>query len=289
MVELFRSDRQCRTIEDNCSTIAIRSISQSVLSSNPFYLVIGNRIICLLFTPMATSILVIEDDAAIRRGICDTLRHVGYRVLNSGDGKQGLEMAMSHEYDLLLLDLVLPHRSGLEILDEVRRCRPTVPTIILSAKGEVTDRVRGLRAGADDYVVKPFGIDELMARIEAVMRRSPGRIESVLSLETAACKVDLGRAEVLEAGNVRETLTERECDVLHYFAVNRDHVLSREELLANVWHIDPRGSNTRVVDMTISRIREKLIEGDKVLETVHGKGYRLGESVTIENESRPGK
>ncbi len=238
---------------------------------------------------MNQSILVIEDDLAIRRGICDTLRHVGYQVFDCGDGKQGLAMALSYDYDLLLLDLVLPHCSGLDILDEVRRCRPNLPSIILSAKGELNDRVRGLRAGADDYVVKPFGIDELLARIEAVLRRSPGRVESVLSLKMPACRVNLGRAEVLEGGNVCETLTERECEVLHYFAVNRDHVLSREELLANVWHIDPRGSNTRVVDMTISRLREKLVGGDKLLETVHGQGYRLSDLVEIENASRPGK
>jgi DNA-binding response OmpR family regulator len=235
---------------------------------------------------MPQSILVIEDDAAIRRGICDTLRHVGYQVFDCGDGKQGLEMAMSYDYDLLLLDLVLPHRSGLDILDEVRRSRPNVPSIILSAKGEMNDRVRGLRAGADDYVVKPFGIDELLARIEAVLRRSPGRVESSLTLMMPACQADLGRAEVLVAGKVHETLTERECEVLHYFAVHRDHVLAREELLANVWHIDPRGSNTRVVDMTISRLREKLIDGDMVLETVHGQGYRLNSLVTVESISR---
>ncbi|MFH1266402.1 MAG: response regulator, partial [Planctomycetota bacterium] len=118
-------------------------------------------------------ILTIEDDPAIRRGIVDALRFAGYVPLEAARGDTGLDMALAREFDLLLLDLVLPGRDGLEILREVRRLRPTLPIIILTARGEEADRVRGLNDGADDYVVKPFSVKELLARVEAVLRRTP--------------------------------------------------------------------------------------------------------------------
>src|SRR6188474_1508907 len=121
------------------------------------------------------TILTVEDDAAIRRGIVDALKFVGYGVLEAGNGDLGHEMAVRQQYDLLLLDLVLPGQGGLEILRSVRAARPTQPVIILTARGEEQDRVAGLKAGADDYVVKPFRVKELLARVEAVLRRSPGR------------------------------------------------------------------------------------------------------------------
>src|SRR5690606_17625054 len=121
------------------------------------------------------TVLTIEADAAIRRGIRDALRVAGYRVIDAEDGRVGMERALGRERHLLVLDLVLPGPSGLEILTALRRVRPTTPVIILSARGQESDRVAGLRAGADDYVVKPFGVDELLARVEAVLRRSPAR------------------------------------------------------------------------------------------------------------------
>ncbi|HZN34114.1 MAG TPA: response regulator, partial [Pirellulaceae bacterium] len=124
---------------------------------------------------MSKTVLTVEDDSAIRRGIVDALRFKGYGVLEAGHGDLGHEMAVRQQYDLLLLDLVLPGRGGLEILRAVRATRPTQPVIILTARGEESDRVEGLRAGADDYVVKPFSVKELLARVEAVLRRSPGR------------------------------------------------------------------------------------------------------------------
>ena len=119
--------------------------------------------------------LTIEDDAAIRRGIVDALRFAGYETLEAGRGRQGLELATTPEFDLLLLDLVLPECDGLEIFGRVRRLRPTLPVIMLTARGDESDRVRGLRDGADDYVVKPFSVRELLARVEAVLRRSAER------------------------------------------------------------------------------------------------------------------
>src|SRR5512135_1634305 len=124
---------------------------------------------------MRPCILTIEDDAAIRRGIVDSVRFAGYDTIEAADGQSGMEMATRRQFDLLLLDLVLPKRDGLEILREVRRLRPTLPVIVLTARGEEADRVRGLHDGADDYVVKPFSVKELLARVEAVLRRSAER------------------------------------------------------------------------------------------------------------------
>src|SRR5215510_7617437 len=124
-------------------------------------------------------ILTVEDDAAIRRGIVDALSFAGYDVIEAANGNDGCAAAVSRAYDLLLLDMVLPGKTGLEILREVRNARPTLPVIILSARGEESDRVSGLKLGADDYVVKPFSVNELLARVAAVLRRSPGRPSDV--------------------------------------------------------------------------------------------------------------
>ena len=144
----------------------------------------------------ALQVLTIEDDPAIRRGIVDALRFAGYRPLEADRGDRGLDLARSCQLDLLLLDLLLPGREGMEILREVRQVRPTLPIIILTAKGDEADRVRGLREGADDYVVKPFSVKELLARIEAVLRRSSERPLDVSYLQIAGGRVDLARREV---------------------------------------------------------------------------------------------
>ncbi len=226
------------------------------------------------------TVITIEDDRAIRVGICDTLKFAGYRVAGYADGNSGMTASLSTDYDLLLLDLVLPGKSGMEILSKVRELRPTCPIIILSAKGEESDRVRGLRAGADDYITKPFGVDELLARVEAVLRRSPSRREPAASVKIGGYEIDLCRNEICSQDAV-EGLTPRESDVIRYLAIHRERTISRDELLANVWHIDPRGSNTRVVDITISRLREKLSLSPDALRTVHGKGYTLGDSADV--------
>src|SRR5919201_2951405 len=221
-------------------------------------------------------ILTIEDDAAIRRGIVDALTFVGYDVIQAADGTDGCAAAVSRAYDLLLLDMVLPGKSGLEILREVRNTRPTLPVIILSARGEERDRVTGLKIGADDYVVKPFSVDELLARVEAVLRRSPARPTDVNELPIAGGCIDFARCEVRFDDGSREELSERERALLRYFACHAGRAISREELLANVWQIDARGVTTRTIDMHVARLREKLRDtnGDgRVLVTVRGKGY----------------
>jgi len=224
----------------------------------------------------AQRILAIEDDAAIRRGIVDALRFAGYETLEAGRGDQGLEMARGCQFDLLLLDLVLPGREGWEILGEVRRLRPTLPVIILTARGDEADRVRGLHDGADDYVVKPFSVKELLARVEAVLRRSPQRPTDVREISIPGGEVDLIRREVRFDDGGRTELSEREVELLRYLAANSGRPLAREELLANVWGISPKGLTTRTIDMHIARLREKLRDDSEepaVLLTVRGKGY----------------
>lgn len=221
-------------------------------------------------------ILTIEDDPAIRRGIVDALRFAGYETIEAADGPAGLEMATRREFDLLLLDLVLPRGDGFEILREVRRLRPTLPVIVLTARGEEADRVRGLHDGADDYVVKPFSVKELLARVEAVLRRSAERPAEVSRIEITGGTIDLDRREVRFAKGGRAELSEREADLLRYLAANSGRAIAREELLANVWRIQPQGVSTRTIDMHVTRLREKLRDDPaepKILLTVRGKGY----------------
>ncbi|HVT29602.1 MAG TPA: response regulator transcription factor [Lacipirellulaceae bacterium] len=230
---------------------------------------------------IARRVLTIEDDAAIRRGIVDALRFAGYEVLEAANGSDGCTVAVSREYDLLLLDMVLPGKSGLEILRAVRNARPTLPVIILSARGEERDRVTGLKLGADDYVVKPFSVDELLARVEAVLRRSPSRPTDVDQFPISGGCVDFERCEVRFDDGAREALSERERALLRYFVCHAGRAIGREELLANVWQIDARGVTTRTIDMHVARLREKLRDTNgepRVLLTVRGKGYMLSKS-----------
>jgi DNA-binding response OmpR family regulator len=226
----------------------------------------------------AQTILTVEDDAPIRRGVVDALTYAGYTVLESGHGDEGCQMALRRQLDLLLLDMVLPGKTGLEILREVRNVRPTLPVIILSARGEENDRVSGLRLGADDYVVKPFSVNELLARVDAVLRRSPGRPTDVVELQIPTGRVDFARCEVRFEDGERVELSEREQQLLRYLAQHAGRAISREELLENVWQIDARGVSTRTADMLVARLREKLRydgEEPRVLVTVRGRGYML--------------
>ena len=161
-------------------------------------------------------ILIVEDDAAIRRGIVDAVRFAGYAPLEAAHGDVGLKMALGRDYDLLLLDLVLPGTGGLEILRYLREARPTQPVIILSALGEEANRVAGLKLGADDYVVKPFSVKELLARVEAVLRRSPERPRDVVRFEFAGGCADLQRQEIRFPDGSREEMSTREVELLGY-------------------------------------------------------------------------
>jgi two-component system alkaline phosphatase synthesis response regulator PhoP len=229
-----------------------------------------------------TTVLVIEDDLAIRRGLRDALRHEGYGVLEAGDAVEGQRLALSAEAGLVLLDLVLPAGSGLAVLERIREARPALPVIVLTARGGEDDRVRGLRLGADDYVVKPFSLRELLARVDSVLRRSPERADGAASLSVlpipAGGEIDLQSLEVRFADGTATALSPLEADLLRHLAGNAHRATSHEELLQWIWKVNPRHVQTRSVDMAVARLRRKLRDDDdppRVLLTVRGKGYRL--------------
>lgn len=221
-------------------------------------------------------VLTVEDDAAIRRGIVDALRFAGYTPFEAATGDAGLEMATRRSFDLVLLDLVLPGCGGLEILKAIRQVHPTQPVIILTARGEENDRVEGLRLGADDYVVKPFSVRELLARVEAVLRRSPERPHELEQVHLPSGVADLARCEVRHSDGTRVELSEKEVELLRYLAGNAGRAITRDELLLRVWQLNPRGLATRTIDMHVTRLREKLRDdptNPRMVLTVRGKGY----------------
>ena len=230
-------------------------------------------------------VLVVEDDAAIRRGLVDTLRYAGFDLLECDNGRAAVELALESEIDLVLLDVMLPGMDGFSVLERLRRSQPTLPVIMVTARGGEEDRVRGLTDGADDYVVKPFSAKELLARVEAVLRRSPQRTQDVSALRVDSRTIDLERREVCWPDDTTRQLTEREVAILRYLAVSRDRAVDRKELLHHVWGLNPKGIQTRTVDMHIARLREKL--GDdpaepRIILTVRGKGYMLAGAVQDE-------
>jgi DNA-binding response OmpR family regulator len=220
-------------------------------------------------------VLLVEDDAAIREGVVDALRFAGYEPLDAGTFKDGLELAARAELDLLLLDLVLPGGDGLDLLGEVRLARPTLPVILVTAKGREEDRVRGLELGADDYVVKPFSVKELLARVAAGLRRSAERPLERPEVEFPGGTADLARGELRFADGQRCELSELEGAVLRYLASHPRRVVSRAELLERVWRLPANRVRTRTIDMMIARLRDKLRD-EAVIATVRGKGYRFG-------------
>ena len=223
-------------------------------------------------------VLVIEDDAAIRRGLVDALRFQGYQVSQAADGREGLALALQPDHDLLLLDLVLPGTQGLDILHEVRLAFPTLPVIILTARGEEADRVDGLRLGADDYVVKPFSVRELLARVEAVLRRSPERPLPVSTLRFGWGEADLATGEVRFHSGDADRLLPLEAELLRYLAASAGRTVSRDEILSHVWHSRLTAEETRTVDVHVARLRDKLRDDParpRLIQTVRGRGYRF--------------
>lgn len=221
-----------------------------------------------------TLVLVVEDDPAIRRGIADTLAAGGYRTREAADGDEGLKAALSSGCDLLLLDIMLPRMDGFAVLEKVRKSRPGLPVIMLTARGDENDRVRGLKGGADDYVVKPFSALELLARCEAVLRRSAERADVNGRVELDGRVVDLAQRRITFSDGRTCDISQKEAELLSYLAGCRDRPVARGELLQHVWGLDPRGVETRTIDMHVARLREKL--GDAALiRTVRGKGYQL--------------
>ncbi|HKT78671.1 MAG TPA: response regulator transcription factor [Vicinamibacterales bacterium] len=216
--------------------------------------------------------LIIEDDEAIGEFVARGLRESGFAVDHARDGEEGLEAALRHEYDVAVVDLMLPKRDGLSLIDELRRQKRSTPVLILSARRSVDDRVRGLQAGGDDYLTKPFAFAELLARIQALVRRA-SRTPEPTTLTVGDLSLDLLTRKVAR-GNTPIELRPREFALLEYLMRNAGKVVTKTMILSHVWEysFDPQ---TNVVDVLVSRLRDRIDKPfeEKRLHTVRGVGY----------------
>jgi len=223
-----------------------------------------------------SSILVVEDEEPIRRGLCDVLAYHGYAPTPAEDGERGLREALSGGFDLILLDVMLPGRSGFEVCSELRERGDPVPVLMLTARGSEEDVLRGFRSGADDYVTKPFSVAELTARVQAILRRSGAlRGSSAVPFRFGGWQID--PANLRARRDTREVdLTPRELEILQLFARENGRIVSRRTLLAEVWRArNADRLETRSVDMQIAKLRRKLEASEtELIETVRGAGYR---------------
>lgn len=223
-------------------------------------------------------ILVVEDEAILREGLVDLLEGAGHSVEAVGDGQAALLRGSDSGIELLVLDLMLPKVHGVEVCRRLRELRPDLPILMLTALGSEQEKVDGLRAGADDYVTKPFGTLELLARVEALQRRLRTGVDEPQLLAADGCKIDLGRCSAVRAGDPI-SLTSREAAILRWLYQHRSRAVSRAELLEVVWD-SPGDLQTRTVDMTMANLRRK-IETDaaepRIVVTVKGVGYAWGE------------
>ncbi len=220
-------------------------------------------------------ILIVDDEPEMVRGLEDNLRFEGYQTLAAGDGKRGLQLALTEAPDLILLDIMMPGMSGWDVCRELRRKGLDVPVIMLTARGEEVDRVLGLELGADDYVTKPFGLRELLARIRAVLRR-PGPRQKFEECAFGDVRVRLRGRQAFKAGQ-EVRLTRKEFDLLRYLVEHRGEVITRDRLLDEVWGYD-QFPTTRTVDTHILRLRQKFEddpERPQFILTAHGQGYRF--------------
>lgn len=226
----------------------------------------------------AYTILIAEDDESIRHALTDVLKASGYEVLTAVDGKAAIKAIKEHNFDLALLDVAMPVADGFQVLKIMSEERPGIPVIMLTARGEEEDLVTGLKLGADDYIIKPFSIRELLARIEAVLRRSPERPRQIKEIQIPGAILDnIKRMLTFDDGKT-STLTTREFELLTYMATHPNRVITRDELLRRVWDVDPRLTDTRSVEMTIMRLRDKLGTAATMLETLRSQGYRWNTS-----------
>lgn len=226
------------------------------------------------------TILIAEDDASIRAGLADALQAHGYGVLTAADGADALKLALTQEVDLMLLDLNMPKIDGFKLLKIMGKECPGVPSIILTAHGEEKDRVRGLENGADDYVVKPFSMAELLARVAAVLRRYPvRRVSAESSLRFPGGSLNPDTHSVIMDNGSSVPLREKEFELFHYLLAHPDRIISQEELLLRVWGSRASASETRTVAVTLTRLREKLdFDVAQRIENVRGRGYKWNKS-----------
>lgn len=222
-------------------------------------------------------ILVVEDEPSMRIGLKDNLEFEGYEVEFADDGESGYKKIMTQKFDLILLDVMLPKMNGFDVCRKVRAEGVKIPIILLTAKGEEIDKVLGLELGADDYVTKPFGLRELLARIKAVMRRStesqPDQIEEA---EIGSLIVNFSNYSAFNNGN-EIAMSHKEFELLHFLWKNKNKTVSRDDLLKEIWNQEVF-TTTRTIDNFIVKLRQKIEEDPnkpKIILTVHGVGYKL--------------
>lgn len=223
-------------------------------------------------------VLLVEDEAGLVLTLTDRLQAEGFEVKSATDGAGGFELAVSEKFDLIILDVMLPKKNGYDICRDLRQKSINTPILMLTAKGETIDKVLGLKLGADDYLTKPFEVIELLARIEALLRRSPVQNQNNSSdaFRFGKVAVDFKRAEVVKNNAVVE-LSAMEFKLLQFLIENRGNVHSRDKLLDEVWGYDAMPS-TRTVDVHVAWLRQKLEENPKhpqFIHTVHGLGYKF--------------
>lgn len=223
-------------------------------------------------------VLIVEDEQPLREGLADLLRGAGYEVEAVEDGLEAVPLATGQAFDLVLLDLALPRLDGLDVCRRIRVARPWLPILMLTARGSESEKVTGLEAGADDYLSKPFGARELLARVAALLRRASAAPAEPESLDADGCLLDLGHCLARRNGTTHP-LTPREAGILRWLHRHRARAVTRSELLERVW--GAQGDlDTRTVDMTIANLRQK-IERDpaapKIITTVKGVGYTWGQ------------
>jgi DNA-binding response OmpR family regulator len=222
-------------------------------------------------------ILVVEDELLLREGLVDLLEGAGHEVVAEGDGAAGAERGLAESFDMVVLDWMLPRLEGPEVCRRLRLARPALPVLMLTAKGDEVDKVVGLRAGADDYVTKPFSPRELLARIEAFERRIRAQPAPAEVVEKDGCVIDLGRCLAVRDGR-EEVLTAREVGILRWLERHAGRAVTRGELLEHVWGLSPK-LETRTVDVTIMNLRKKVERDPKtprIIVSVKGIGYSFG-------------
>jgi DNA-binding response OmpR family regulator len=223
-------------------------------------------------------VLIVEDDVTLRNGVSDLLLGAGYSVHTAADGAEGLQRATSEPFDVIVLDLTLPVLDGIEVCQRIRLARPAVPILMLTARASEDDKVRGLNVGADDYITKPFGARELLARVGALTRRAAAAPRDPELLDAGGCRFDLGRCEVQRDGRTIP-LTPREAGIVRWLYQHRSRAVARAELLTHVWGAST-DIETRTVDMTIANLRQKIerdASAPQIIVTVKGVGYAWGD------------
>jgi two-component system alkaline phosphatase synthesis response regulator PhoP len=226
---------------------------------------------------MRANVLFVEDEEALRMTVGDRLRKEGFAVECAANGEEGFEKATQLPFDLIILDVMLPKKSGFDVCREIRQAGLITPILILTARGQTSDKVNGLKIGADDYVTKPFNMQELVARVEALLRRAPTRPAAQASVsDFGSIHVDLVGTEATRDGKL-VNLSAREFQLLRYFIEHRGATLSRDELLKQVWGYSA-DMYTRTVDVHVASLRQKLEDDPKqpqFILTVQGLGYKF--------------